>query len=119
MEKYLLINSEMENDIINYIPHNIQLNKIADFFQNFADITRLKILSCLSMADLCVNDISKLLNINQTTISHQLKNLKLQNLIKCTRSGKIIKYSLVNHYINDIMLFAVESIKSNNEKMIL
>lgn len=117
MERLLLLNQEEKDNIISYMPQNMQLYKIADFFQNFSDITRLKILSCLSMSDLCVNDISKLLNINQTTISHQLKNLKSQNLVKCARNGKIIKYSLTNHYINDIMLFAVESIKQNNNLM--
>lgn len=109
--KYLLIDNAIESNIAQYMPENHQLHKIADFFQNFSDPTRLKILSCLSMSELCVNDLSNLLQINQTTISHQLKILKVQNLVKCNRYGKIIKYSLQNSYINDILLFAVDSIK--------
>ena len=109
--KYLLINETTENDITNYLPNQNTLCDIADFFDVFSDTTRLKILSCLSMSDLCVNDLSKLLDTNQTTISHQLKNLKAQNLIKANRNGKIITYSLCNRFINDIMMYAVESIK--------
>ena len=112
MEKYLLINSEQKNNITSYMPESEQLSKIADFFQNFSDPTRLKILSCLSMSELCVNDLSNILNINQTTISHQLKILKSQNLIKSRRNGKIINYSLSNIYINEIMLYAVDNLKN-------
>lgn len=112
MEKYLLINNEQKNNITSYMPESEQLSKIADFFQNFSDPTRLKILSCLSMSELCVNDLSNILNINQTTISHQLKILKSQNLIKSRRNGKIINYSLSNIYINEIMLYAVDNLKN-------
>ena len=53
---------------------------------------------------------STILKINQTTISHQLKYLKSQNLISAKRNGKIIVYSLTNHKTNEVMLSAVNAI---------
>ena len=90
---------------------NNNWQKLSNFFSTFSDPTRLKILSCLSIKEMCVNDLSIALNINQTTISHQLKTLKLQNFVYSIRSGKIVTYSLSNNFINEIMLCAIDSIK--------
>ena len=105
--KYLLLNERNKRDIIGCIPEEEQVKKLATYFQNFADGTRLKILTCLAMQSLCVNDLSNLLSINQTTISHQLKLLKDQGFVSYKRDGKILVYSLVNQSVNDIMCYAV------------
>ena len=112
MSNYILLNTIEENEINNYMPSSKKLTDMANFFQNFADSTRLKIISALSINELCVNDLSNVLNINQTTISHQLKLLKNQKIVEANRDGKIIKYSLQNKYINDLMNYAIESLKS-------
>lgn len=109
--EYILLNKVEETEINNYMPSEKKLKNMASFFQNFADSTRLKIISALSINDLCVNDLSNVLNINQTTISHQLKYLKNQSIVESKREGKIIRYSLANRFINDIMDYAIESLK--------
>lgn len=109
--EYLLINKIEENEINNYMPSDKKLKDMAYFFQNFSDPTRLKIISALSINDLCVNDLSNVLNINQTTISHQLKYLKNQCIVDSKREGKIIKYTLQNKFINELMNYAIESLK--------
>ena len=114
MKNYILLNKIEENEISNYMPSERKLNEIAIFFQSFSDSTRLKIISALSINDLCVNDLSNILNINQTTISHQLKILKSQYIVQSTRDGKIIKYSLKNKFINELMGYAVDSLRDHN-----
>lgn len=109
---YILLNKIEENEINNYMPSQSRLEVLADFFQNFSDSTRLKIISALSINELCVNDLSAILNMNQTTVSHQLKHLKGQGIVRYVRDGKIIKYSLQNQFINELMTYAIESIKS-------
>ncbi|MBQ9786191.1 MAG: winged helix-turn-helix transcriptional regulator [Clostridia bacterium] len=111
---YILLNKIEEVEINNYMPNDKKLISLATFFQNFADSTRLKIISALSINDLCVNDLSKVLNANQTTISHQLKILKNQSIVDAVRDGKIIKYSLHNKFINELMNYAIESLKETN-----
>ena len=93
--------------ILEYLPKEEEMEKVALYFQNFSDGTRLKIIFCLAMCDMCVNDLATILNINQTTVSHQLKLLKSQNIVTYKRDGKIMLYSLNDNRVNDIMYLAV------------
>ena len=65
-------------------------------------------LSALAISEMCVTDLSRVLSINQTTVSHQLRLLKNLGIVKSRRDGKIITYSLVNDTVNDVMLKGVE-----------
>ncbi len=107
--KFLLLNERNKRDILGALPTERDILKLADYFQNFSDSTRIKILSCLSMMNMCVNDLSNVLGINQTTISHQLKQLKDQNLVSYKRDGKILIYGLTSDSVNDIMLYAINA----------
>ncbi|MBP3619680.1 MAG: winged helix-turn-helix transcriptional regulator [Clostridia bacterium] len=93
------------------LPDDGSVNKLALYFQNFADQTRIRILSALSLRELCVNDLSNLLDINQTTVSHQLKMLKDQNVVDCRREGKIIVYYLKTSSVNEMMMYAVKELR--------
>lgn len=102
--------------IIEFMPKEEVLDVLASYFQAYSDITRIKILSILSISELCVGDICQMLNLNQTTVSHQLKMLKNLGLVKYKRQGKLIYYSLSSDKINQIMLHGVEHLQ--NCKMI-
>ena len=107
MEKYLLLSERNKREILSALPVDSDILKLADYFQNFSDSTRIKILTCLSMMNMCVNDLSTVLGINQTTISHQLKLLKDQNLVAYKREGKILVYYLKDNTVNDMMMYAI------------
>lgn len=91
-----------------YLPKEETLQKLANFFSVFSDSTRIKILTALSMSEMCVNDISELLSLNQTTVSHQLKYLRQNGAVKSKRDGKLIYYSIAHTCINDVMLNGVD-----------
>lgn len=107
MENFLMLSPRSRAKVLEYMPSGEDIEKLAVYFQNFCDGTRLKIMSCLAMCDMCVNDLSLILGINQTTISHQLKLLKSQNIVSYKRDGKILVYSLNQKKVNDIMYLAV------------
>ncbi len=109
MEKFLLLTERNRREILSALPQEREINKLADYFQNFSDQTRIKILTCLSMMNMCVNDLSTVLGINQTTISHQLKQLKDQNLVSYRRDGKILVYYLLDSSVNDMMMYAINT----------
>ena len=113
MEKIILLQQKQQNDINTYMPTDNTLNKLASFFSVFAYYTRIKILTALCLCEMCVNDISVVLNINQTTVSHQLKKLKTNGAVKSRREGKIIYYSISNPSINDVMLNGVDYLLAN------
>lgn len=101
--KILNFSSKQLDDINTYMPSQDDMQQMADFFSLFSDLTRIRILSLLSMGECCVNDISTILNINQTTVSHQLKMLRANNIVKFRRVGKVIFYSITNKKINTLM----------------
>lgn len=75
----------------------------AQLFKMIADPTRLKILQLLSITELCVCDISHLLNMTQSAISHQLRTLKQAHLVKNRREGKVVYYALDDDHVQNII----------------
>lgn len=83
---------------------------IADFYKVLADSTRIKIINALENSDLCVCDISTILNMTKSAVSHQLQNLKEMNLIKGVRQGKEVIYSLADEHIKQVFEISLEHI---------
>ena len=104
----LLLDKRTQSLISDYVPNDEILGDLVGFFSVFSDVTRLKIVSSLAISEMCVTDLSIMLNLNQTTVSHQLRILKDVGVVKCKRQGKIIFYSLRSELINDILLKGVE-----------
>ena len=96
------------------MPNNEVCNKLSSLYSMFSDSTRLKIIVALLYKEMCVNDLSNLLNIHQTTISHQLKILKGNGAVTATRKNKFIFYKVNSKIINNIMLNGVDYITRKN-----
>ena len=92
-------------------PPDEELDSVADFFKMFGDNTRLKIMLALQQSELCVMDIAEALNMSQSAISHQLKVLKQQDLVKARRDGKTIYYSLADDHIATILSTGIDHIE--------
>ena len=108
MSQMLLLDKRTQGLIEDYVPQGEILEGVVCFFSVFADYTRVKILSALAISELCVTDLSRILEINQTTVSHQLRFLTSAGIVKCCRQGKIVFYSLIDDTINDVILKGVE-----------
>lgn len=108
MEDTLLLDRRTQSLVEEYVPEGEILDGIVGFFSIFADATRVRILSALAITEMCVTDISRVLNINQTTVSRQLRFLKNVGIVKAARLGKVIFYSLKNDTVNDVLLKGVE-----------
>ena len=104
----LLLDKRTQSLVENYVPSGEVLDGLVCFFSVFADSTRVRILSALAITELCVTDISRVLDINQTTVSHQLRYLKNLGIVTSNRLGKVIFYSLKNEIVNDVLLKGVE-----------
>jgi ArsR family transcriptional regulator len=84
------------------MPEDEILFAMADFFKVFGDSTRIKILYALISSEMCVCDLSVLLNMHQSAISHQLRVLKQANLVKYRKEGKVVYYSLKDEHVKTI-----------------
>ena len=76
---------------------------LASLFKMFGDGTRVKILHALELNEMCVCDLAALLGMTKSAISHQLKALRLSNLVKSRRDGQVIYYSLADDHVKYIL----------------
>lgn len=92
-----------ENFNITEMPTEDVVLSLAELFKALGDPTRVKILSCLQMSDMCVGEIADKLGMNTSAISHQLRVLKAIKLVKGTKEGKEVRYSLDDDHVTLIM----------------
>ena len=85
------------------MPSEDELYDLAELFKVFGDSTRIRILFVLFEKDVCVCDLAETLNMTQSAISHQLKILKQNKLVKGRREGKSVFYSLDDARFDEIM----------------
>jgi len=83
----------------------------AELFKVFGDSTRLRILYTLCNGEKSVNEISNILNMNQSAISHQLKLLKTNKLVKNRKDGKTVYYTLADNHVLTILSQGIEHIE--------
>ena len=84
---------------------------LADLFKVFGDSTRLRIMNVLFSGPTSVGEIAEALDMSQSAISHQLKSLKDNNLVKAERDGKSIYYALADDHVKIIFQTGIEHIK--------
>ena len=84
---------------------------LAELYKVFSDSTRLKILWALSNSRMCVCDLAVLLGMTKSAISHQLKSLRLANLVKYAKKGKNVWYSLADSHVKGIFSKGFEHIR--------
>ena len=84
---------------------------LSDFFTAFSDSTRLKILTVLLDGKKTVTELSKLVNISQSAISHQLTKLRMLKLVKSEKLGKFNFYKLDDEHIEIIIKLSLEHIR--------
>lgn len=90
------------------LPSDEILLEVSETFKIFGDLTRLKILQSLFKRELCVCDITAVLEANQSTISHQLRILRQNNLVKFRKEGKMAYYSLADDHVEKIIEMGLE-----------
>ncbi len=102
------INEKAVKEVKSNIMDEKVLLEVAENFKVLGDLTRLKILQALYYRELCVCDITAVLEANQSTISHQLRILRAKNLVKFRKEGKMAYYSLADEHVVKTMEMGVE-----------
>ena len=83
---------------------------LAELFKIFGDPTRIRILYAMLDTERCVNDIAGILQMSQSSVSHQLRILKTSKLVKSRREGKSIFYSLDDEHVRANLNMGMEHI---------
>lgn len=72
---------------------------LAELFRTLGDTTRVKLLYALTQRELCVCDMAAVISMTESAVSHQLRVLRSQKLVRYRREGKILYYSLADGHV--------------------
>ena len=90
------------------------LYALSDFLKVMSDSTRMRIMAALESEELCVCDLSEVLGMTKSAISHQLKVLKDAKLVKFRRDGKNVYYTLKDDHVKTILEMGIQHIKEKD-----
>lgn len=105
-----VIHEEIVDKVRGMMPPGEDFYNLANLYKMFSDNTRLRILWALNCHSMCVCDLAVLLSMTKSAISHQLKSLRLMNLVKYEKQGKVVYYSLADTHVEDIFRKGFEHI---------
>ena len=81
------------------LPDGALLVRMAELFKALADPTRLHMLLALAGRELCVCDLSTVVGLGQSAVSHQLRTLRQLHLVRSRREGKLVYYELDDDHV--------------------
>ncbi|MFC5704488.1 ArsR/SmtB family transcription factor [Cohnella faecalis] len=86
-------------------------DQLAELFKALGDPTRVKLIGALLHKELCVHDLTVLLDMNQSAVSHQLRYLRNLRMVKRRKSGKSVFYSLDDSHIEQIFVQTLQHLR--------
>jgi len=86
---------------------------LADTFRVLGDPTRVRILDALSQRELCVCDLSAVVGLSESAVSHQLRILRDRRLVRPRRSGRMVYYAIDDHHIMDLFAQGRRHVEEN------
>lgn len=105
---YLCLDEAGAEKVRTRMPEEDDLYDLAELYKVFGDSTRIKILYVLFETELCVYDMARLLGMTQSAVSHQLRILKNNKLVKFRREGKTVFYALDDDHVRAILRLGME-----------
>ncbi|HLP91126.1 MAG TPA: metalloregulator ArsR/SmtB family transcription factor [Nostocaceae cyanobacterium] len=95
--------STLENDFLKVLDKEListeKAQRMAEFFSFLGDANRLRVLSLLANQELCVSDLATLLDMSESAVSHQLRNLRAMRLVSYRKQGRNVFYRLHDSHI--------------------
>lgn len=110
-DEFLCVHEDVVEKVKSQLPPDEILYDLAELFKVFGDTTRIRILYALFESELCVNDMAQLLELSQTAVSHQLRVLKNNKLVRFRKEGKIVFYSLSDDHVRSIIEMGMEHVE--------
>lgn len=113
--KYSLI----ESDVVQFTPNEMltteKAQRMADFFSFLGDANRLRILAFLATKEHCVSDLAAVLEMSESAVSHQLRNLRAMRLVSYRKQGRNVFYRLHDNHIFHLYQAVAEHLDEKDE----
>ena len=110
-----MIHEDVVQRVREQMPAEEPVYEVSELFKVFGDSTRARIICALTIEEMCVCDLSALLNMTQSAISHQLRLLKLSRIVKSRKQGRIVYYSLDDSHIAQIFAMGFDHVMEERE----
>ncbi len=83
------------------------MDRVCAVFRMLAEPSRMKLVLALMEGEMCVYHLAEVAGASISAVSHQLKLLREQKIVKTTRLGKQIEYSLADEHVVKIVQMAL------------
>jgi ArsR family transcriptional regulator len=98
-----------------HILHADVADRIASSFWALSDPTRVRIIHALSLAELCNCDLATILGLTESAISHQMRDLRLMNLVTAEKRGRMVFYRLNDTHVRHIFEDSLKHVQEQDE----
>ena len=95
-----VIHEDVVKGVVDQMPEEKVFDDAATFFKVMGDKTRFKILWSLDRAEMCVCDLAAALRMTKSAVSHQLRKLRENSLVKADRRGKMVFYTIADDHVH-------------------
>lgn len=109
-----IIHEDLVRDTQKNLIDGLNATRLAETFQALSDPSRIRLLSALMNTELCVCDLSAVLGMSQSAVSHQLKGLRNLRIVKYRKDGRVVYYSLDDEHIRDLFQRGMDHILHAN-----
>ena len=92
------------------------VREMAEIFKVMADYNRIRILHALREKELCVCDLSALLTMTPSAVSHQLRILRMKDLVRYRKEGRSVFYRLADHHVITLFQEALNHVLEKKER---
>lgn len=89
----------------------VTATRMAELFKALADPTRVRIISLLSEAEVCVGELCLALGMSQPAVSHHLKLLRLLRIVRTRKEGQHVFYSLLDEHVSTLFRQALAHVE--------
>lgn len=107
------LHADKVSDALKAMPTDHMVNALAETFKAMSDPTRVRIIAALAVQELCVCDLANILGLTGSAVSHQLRLLRGQRLVKYRKEGKVAFYSLDDEHIEHLFAEGVKHVEAD------
>lgn len=95
----------------------VDLERMTQLFKALGDPSRVRILFQIFTSEACINEIARKLNMSEPAVSHHMRILKMNGLVRWYRRGKNILYELDDDHVRSIISQGMEHVRElRNER---
>lgn len=84
------------------------VEQICAMFRMLADPTRMKIVLALLKGDMCVYHLTEVCDGTQSGVSHQLRILRDNKIVKARRLGQTVEYAIIDGHVREMVELGIK-----------